>query len=609
VKRTLIALAATTLVLGVVAGPAPATAQASDRARLMRYAEATWASFVAMVDTPSGLPTDQLHADGTTDVQTSTTNIGAYLWSAVAAQRLGIIGRAELVSRLSTTVGTLEHMETYQDTGQFYNWYDHRDGSKLTTWPPNPGDPGFHPILSSVDNAWLATGLRIVANTMAGTAPELASRAGAIYDAMDFGFYYVPAQNRVLFHFRPDDPAASPCCYDTVVSESRIVDYIGISKGELPRKEYYGRWRSFPDTCDYSWQETRPAGFTRLYDGVPVYDGSYPYGSTRLTPSWGGSMFEALMPSLFVPEETWGAGSWRENHPYTVDAQIDHGLNVAQYGVWGFSPSNTPEGGYGAYGVDAAGMDPNGMASNEDGTLVDHGFAGCPGRDPQPDPPASAYTNGVVTPHAAFLALRYRPAAAMTDLSRLEAMPGVYGTYGFADSVNVGTGHPSQGYLSLDQGMVMASIANALDDDVLRDAFVTPAMERTLRPVLGVEEFNIQPRGCTVTGTDGPDRLVGTVGPDVICGLGGDDRIEGLGGDDVLYGDDGADRVIGGPGEDTMYGDDGTDRLDGGDGDDVMNGGPGADRVSGDLGADHAEGGGGGDRCITDLADDVSGDC
>ena len=79
-----------------------------------------------------------------------------------------------------------------------------------------------------------------------------------------------------------------------------------------------------------------------------MYDGSYPYNGTRLTPSWGGSMFEALMPSLFVPEETWAPGSWRENHPLTVDAQIDHGMNVAGYGTWGFSPSNTPEGSYGA---------------------------------------------------------------------------------------------------------------------------------------------------------------------------------------------------------------------------------------------------------------------
>ena len=39
-----------------------------------------------------------------------------------------------------------------------------------------------------------------------------------------------------------------------------------------------------------------------------MFEGSYPYGDTRLVPSWGGSMFEALMPPLFVPEEEWGPG-------------------------------------------------------------------------------------------------------------------------------------------------------------------------------------------------------------------------------------------------------------------------------------------------------------
>ena len=145
------------------------------------------------------------------------------------------------------------------------------------------------------------------------------------------------------------------------------------------------------------------------------------------------------MPALFVPEESWGAGSWRQNHPLTVDAQIDHGLNVAGYGYWGFSPSNVPEGGYSVYGVDAIGMDRSGNPSNEDRTLVDRGYPGCPGRDPVPDPPASAYTNGVVTPHAAFLALRYRPHETMANLARLEAIPGMFGKWGFADSVNVDT--------------------------------------------------------------------------------------------------------------------------------------------------------------------------
>jgi len=463
-----------------------ALAPAAGASDLRDYAKGTWASFVAMTDRSSGLPADVLNSDGSTSVQTSTTNIGAYMWSAVAAQRLGFISRHELVKRLTRTVTTLEHMERYRDTGQYYNWYDHRTGAKLTAWPPRPQDE-FHPILSSVDNGWLAVGLKIVARTV----PELSRRAGALYRAMDFGFYYVPEKNRVLFHYRPDDPSKSPCCYDTVVSESRIVDYIGIGRGQLPKKEYFGRWRTFPDTCDYAFQETKPVGSWRRYFGVDVFEGAYVYNGIQLVPSWGGSMFEALMPALFVPEEAWAPRSWGPNHPRTVQAQIFHGMNEAGYGYWGFSPANKPEGDYGVWGVDGAGMDPNGMPSNEGNTLVDHGFPGCPDRAPKPDPPASAYTNGVVTPHAAFLALRYAPGETTANLRRLERdFPGLYGKWGFRDSVNVQTKRVSDAYLSLDQGMIMAALGNALGDDVLREAFADRELERALRPVIGAERFN-----------------------------------------------------------------------------------------------------------------------
>jgi hypothetical protein len=585
-----IALLAWTLAPGAPAQPAGGAVTGSGDQTLRRYATDTWASFVAMVDDTSGLPTDSLHRDGTRAVQTSTTNIGAYMWSTLVAERLGFIGHGEVVSRLSKTVSTLERMETFASTGQYYNWYDHRSGAKLTTWPPT-GEP-LTPILSSVDNGWLATGLQLVRRGV----PELSSRAGALFDGMNFGFYYRPEVNRILFHYAPDTGEA-PCCYDTTVSESRIASYIGIAKGELPQRHYFGTWRSFPDSCDWSWQETRPVGFHRTYFGESVFDGAYRYGATRVTPAWGGSMFEALMPTLFVPEDVWAGGSWRINHPLWVKAQIDHGLNVAGYGYWGFSPANIPEGGYTAYGVDAIGMDPSGYPSNNDKTLVDHGFEGCPGREPKPDPAPAEFTNGVVSAHAAFLALRWAPAATLENLRRLERDFDVYTRWGFLDSVNVDSGAVSDSFLSLDQGMIMGAIGNALGGDFLRKLFVTGRVERALRPPLAVEEFNAFPRGCTIQGTAGDDRLTGSARDDVICAEGGDDVVDGGGGRDVVFGDAGEDTISGGSGDDTLYGGDGDDQLAGGDGADVLSGGPGDDTMRGGPGGDHHEGGAGDNHC------------
>ncbi len=158
----------------------------------------------------------------------------------------------------------------------------------------------------------------------------------------------------------------------------------------------------------------------------------------------------------------------------------------------------------------------------------------------------------MVTPHASFLALRYRPHRAVRNLARLEALPGMYGRWGFRDSVNVTTGTVSDGYLSLDQGMVMAALGNALGDDVVRDAFVDarPASPGPAgagrRGVRGLAPRLHRAR-------DRRPRRPGRApaGDDVICGFGGDDVVRAGGGDDVVYGDAGDDVVRGGRGDDT----------------------------------------------------------
>jgi Ca2+-binding RTX toxin-like protein len=148
----------------------------------------------------------------------------------------------------------------------------------------------------------------------------------------------------------------------------------------------------------------------------------------------------------------------------------------------------------------------------------------------------------------------------------------MFGEWGFRDSINVQTSFVAPSHLSPDQGMIMAALGNELGDDVLRKAFATPDMRRALRPVLGVEEFAVFPRGCTITATSRSETVSGTSGDDVICALGGDDVVNGGGGVDVVYGDAGNDRIAAGAGDDTVYGDEGDDVCTG-DADDDAPGG------------------------------------
>ena len=96
---------------------------------------------------------------------------------------------------------------------------------------------------------------------------------------------------------------------------------------------------------------------------------------------------------------------------------------------------------------------------------------------------------GVVTPHAAFLAMMHEPDEAFTNLANLQADFDSYGAGGFFDAVAVGSGTVARRYLSLDQAMIMGALGNVLENDVLRRAFSTPEVESRLRPVIGMEEF------------------------------------------------------------------------------------------------------------------------
>src|SRR6478609_3440865 len=176
-----------TLLLVLAAGAPAAMAAPRGATNLRTYAADTWKSMVAMTNPATGLVADNIHGDlSGPSTYTSPTNIGGYMWSAVVADKLGIISRKEARARVGQTLATLATLKHHNRSGMYYNWYDPHDGSVITVWPED-GSP-VTPFLSSVDNGWLAASLLVVE----GALPELRSQAPAILSRMNFGFYYNP---------------------------------------------------------------------------------------------------------------------------------------------------------------------------------------------------------------------------------------------------------------------------------------------------------------------------------------------------------------------------------------------------------------------------------
>ncbi len=417
-------------------------ARATDLSDLQRetlgaYARDTWRSLQAM--TPDGgLPADHLtrtESGWQPAGYTSPTNIAASLWSTIAAEKLGLVSSEKSSATLQAMLRRIHALERFE--GFFYNWYSPTTGEKIMVWP---GGGPIIPFLSSVDNGWLASALHLTARAH----PELSIDVESILGSMNFLFFYDT--------YDPQDPLNHPGLlrggyypiqkvytgyhYGLLNTEPRIASYLGIARGHLPSEHYFHLKRGTPVTS------------------LPEHT------QGKVLPSWDGTLFEALMVALFVPESPWGPENWGKNHPRYVRAQIEYGLTEARLGYWGISASSDPEGGYAPFGV---------------GRLA---------RSPNP-----RHGRGVVTPHASFLALAFAPQEAMLNLEKLAKSFPIYSDFGFLDSVDVRNGRVSNQVLVLDQGMILASIVNALNDGFLQKTFSDGAIENAIRPLIASDRF------------------------------------------------------------------------------------------------------------------------
>lgn len=404
-----------------------------DNEFLWEVAKDTWQFFDNIVDQEHGLVLDtiQLPEEGNEGVTegtwvgdyTNITNIGVYLMVVVSAYDLGFITKEEAIEKIKLTMTTLEKLQKHK-SGFLFNYYDTTTAERTSYF------------ISSVDTGWLIAGLYVAKNAF---PEELAEQAERLLSMGDMGFFYDPVERQLSHGFYEHLDVYSDYAYGVFYSEPRVTSYIAIARGEIPKEHWFGGIkRTFPNAFD--WQSQKPVNRVEKEAlGLKYYGGYYEWKDMKLVPSWGGSAFEALMPTLVLDEVRLAPEGLGLNDKIHTDGQIKFAMEELGYPVWGMSPSSIPEGGYSEYGAAPFG--------------------------------SKGYKPGVVTPHASALALEFAPEQSISNLRKLIELYDIYGEYGFYDAVTVETGKVARKYLALDQGMIFVAINNYLNDGAIRKRF------------------------------------------------------------------------------------------------------------------------------------------
>lgn len=412
-----------------------------DSLYLRNLAKDTWNFFEASVDSTTGLIPDKVGANGLESVDyTSSTNIGLYLVCVAAAEDLGFISREEALNHLKRSLNSLQQMKRYH--GFHLNWYR------------IPSMEIARQYISSVDAAWLYASVAAIAVKY----PELSRLCMDIETGVDFNWLYDPALGQFYLGYDLEQQAYSPYHYGMLCSESRIISYLSMAWDQIPLGHWNQLYRVLPDSVD---QWSSPHHFAQGDSDSDTYTGGhYLYdGILPILPAWNGSMFEYLMPGLFVDEQKHASTGLGENNARIVAIHRDYALNQLKYPVWGISPCAVPEGGYEPFGVSEIG-------SRKEGSRSD-----------------------VITPHASILALAYAPRWVIDNLYIMEQQFPIRGEYGFFDSVNPNSGVVTQQYLALDQAMILLSINNYLNADSLSDTFKQIGAMNSVLKLIAQEQF------------------------------------------------------------------------------------------------------------------------
>lgn len=252
---------------------------------------------------------------------------------------------------------------------------------------------------------------------------EIADKADRFVDEMNFSFLYLEKRGLFTIGYNVEKAQADTGTYDLLASEARIASYIAIAKGDVPVEHWFRLSR-------------RLTSLSR----------------NEILLSWGGTMFEYLMPLLF--------------HRSYPDTLLEHtGENVLtwqqEYGrkcdlPWGYSES--------AYYFLNLDMHYQYRAFGAPGLGLKRGLA----------------EEYVVAPYASVLGLMVDPERSMKNLKELKKIGG-FGLHGFYDAVDFTPSRMGEKethkwvktYMVHHHGMSLLAIENVIGDGAVQKWFHT----------------------------------------------------------------------------------------------------------------------------------------
>jgi hypothetical protein len=249
---------------------------------------------------------------------------------------------------------------------------------------------------------------------MARGLQEIAATAETMVREMDFRFLYDRRRKVLSVGCNAETGEVDPSCYDLLASESRIASFVAIAKGDIPQESWF-----------------------HLGRGHVLSRGE------RVLLSWTGTMFEYLMPALWMRHFS---GSITERSARAVvRVQRDYGRGK---GVpWGISEAACIGEGGSGYGYAPFGVPELAAKRLDESELV-------------------------ISPYSTFLAALMDPQPALKNLRRMEEF-GWLARYGFYESIDYrhGGGEAVRSWMAHHQGMSLLAIANILHDSPIQRHF------------------------------------------------------------------------------------------------------------------------------------------